>query len=274
MTMSKKWMLNLAFGGSVAVLAACGGAEEAVEETEEVVPEEEVIEEEVPEEETTEEEVEVTEEPIEEGVEPPAMPEPDLEGIPDVVAVVNGEEITREEFEAVYVTQFQQLAMQAQLSGQEIDQAQLKEQLVESLIAQELLVQEAANQNLTASQEEIDATLEELAQQNGLASTEEFLAALEEQGLSAEEVIAQVETQVQLEKLIAQETGDVTPTEAELEELYEELQAQQEQSGGELPPFEEVRPALEDQLILQAEREATQTFVTELRENADVTINL
>src|SRR5699024_1451986 len=34
------------------------------------------------------------------------MPEPDLEGIPDVVAEVNGEEITGDEFESTYQGQF------------------------------------------------------------------------------------------------------------------------------------------------------------------------
>ncbi|AQQ53334.1 SurA N-terminal domain-containing protein [Planococcus lenghuensis] len=271
--MKKKLLLNLALGGSVALLAACGGTEETAEETEEVVAEEEVTEEAV------EEEAEVTEEPAEEGaeeaVEPPAIPEPDLEAIPDVVAVVNGEEITKDEFVTIYTTQFQQAAMQAQLSGQEVDEAQLQQQLVDSLIGQELLIQEAANQDLTASQEEIDATLAEFAEQNGLASTEEFLAALEEQGVSAEEVTSQVETQVKVEKLITAETGEFTPTEAELEELYAQLEEQQAQTGGgELPPFEEIRPALEDQLIVQKEREATQTLVDDLRETAEVTVNL
>ncbi|MDP3894508.1 hypothetical protein, partial [Nocardioides sp.] len=41
---------------------------------------------------------------------------PDLEGIPDVVAEVNGQEVTKDEFVAVYEAQFQQAAMQAQMS--------------------------------------------------------------------------------------------------------------------------------------------------------------
>ncbi|MDS8765667.1 SurA N-terminal domain-containing protein, partial [Streptococcus pneumoniae] len=85
----------------------------------------------------------------------PEMPEPDLEGIPEVVAEVNGEEVSKEEFETAYTGQFQQAAMQAQMSGQEIDQNQLKTQLAESMVGQKLLVQEAENQELTASDEEV-----------------------------------------------------------------------------------------------------------------------
>src|SRR5699024_12343092 len=65
------------------------------------------------------------------------MPEPDLEGIPNIVADVNDGEVTKEDFEATYQQQFQQMAMQAQMSGQnmdEIDQDELKEQTADGLV--------------------------------------------------------------------------------------------------------------------------------------------
>lgn len=256
--MIKKWFLGLSLGVSVAVLAACGGGDEATENTNE--------------EPNTQEEAAAD---TEEGAEQPAMPEPDLSSVPDIVAEVNGEEVTKEEFEAVYAGQFQQAAMQAQMSGQEIDQDQLKEQVTESLIGQELLIQEAGNRGYSASEEEMDKTLTDLAAQNGLESKEQFLTALEEQGMPEEEVMSQLETQVKVNQLIAEETGSIEPTEKELQELYDQAKAQQEQTGGEeLPPFEEVKPQLEEQIKMQKEREATQTLVAELRENADVTVHI
>src|SRR5699024_10439920 len=74
------------------------------------------------------------------------MLEPNLEGIPDIVADVNDGEVTKEDFEATYQQQFQQMAMQAQMSGQnmdEIEQDELKEQTADGLVGQELLMQEA-----------------------------------------------------------------------------------------------------------------------------------
>src|SRR5690625_7341800 len=47
------------------------------------------------------------------------MPEADLEGIPDIVAEINGEEITKDDCESIYEQQFQQQAMQAQMSRSE-----------------------------------------------------------------------------------------------------------------------------------------------------------
>lgn len=238
-------------------LAACGD-DTAEETTSEETPQEEVA---------TDEEGETAEQP--------EMPEPDLEDVPDVVAEVNGEEIAKADFESAYTGQFQQMAMQAQMSGQEVDQAQLKEQVAESLVAQELLVQETENQEITASEEQINTTLEELSQQNGLESSEEFLAALEEQGISEDEVMEQVEAQVKVDQLIASETGEINPTDEELQTFYDEAQAQQEEAGGEeLPAFEEVKAELAEQVRVQKEGEAVQTLVAELREDADVTINL
>lgn len=256
--MIKKWFLGLSLGTSLLVLSACGGADESAEnenaqpETQEQAPS------------------------GEENAAQPEMPEPDLEGIPEVVAQVNGEEVSKEDFEAAYTGQFQQAAMQAQMSGQEIDQDQLKNQLAESMVGQKLLIQEAENQKLAASDEEVNQTLEQLAQQNGLETTDEFLKALDEQGMKEEEVRSQVATQVKVDRLIAESAGDTTPSEEEVEAAYEQIKEQQEQMGSEeeLPAFEELKPDLEEQVKTQKENEATQTLVAELREKADVTINL
>lgn len=256
--MIKKWFLGLSLGTSLLVLSACGGADESAEnenaqpETQEQAPS------------------------GEENAAQPEMPEPDLEGIPEVVAQVNGEEVSKEDFEAAYTGQFQQAAMQAQMSGQEIDQDQLKNQLAESMVGQKLLIQEAENQKLAASDEEVNQTLEQLAQQNGLETTDEFLKALDEQGMKEEEVRSQVATQVKVDQLIAESAGDTTPSNEEVEAAYEQIKEQQEQMGSEeeLPAFEELKPELEEQVKTQKENEATQTLVAELREKADVTINL
>ncbi|WP_236610100.1 SurA N-terminal domain-containing protein [Planococcus halocryophilus] len=132
--MIKKWFLTIVLGGSMVALAACG--DDTAKDTEgEETPQEEVATE-------------------QESGEQPEMPKPDLEGIPEVVAEVNGEKISKEDFESIYTEQFEQMAMQSQMSGQEVDQSQLKEQVADSLVAQELLVQETEKQKLTASEEQ------------------------------------------------------------------------------------------------------------------------
>lgn len=216
------------------------------------------------------------------GAEAPGLqqPEPDLEGIPDVVADVNGEEIDREEFVSAYEEQFQQLAMQAQVSGQPLDQDQLKRQIAESLVGTELLIQEADDRGLTASPGQVDGTLQKLAESNGMESGDQLVGALVEQGMAEDEVMAQLETQVRLDQLLAEEAGDIEPTEDELRELYDQSVAQQEQPAREgeetpqVPAFEEVAPQLEEQITAQKEGEAMQALVDSLREDAEITIHL
>lgn len=211
--------------------------------------------------------------------EQPEMPEPDLDGVPDVVAEVNGQEITKDQFVTAYEGQFQQMAMQAQMTGQEIDQELLKPQVAESLVGTELLIQEADKRGFAASPEQIDSTLQELAEANQMGSGDEVIAALTEQGMSEDDVMSQLETQVEVDQLVAEEAGDTQPAEDELRALYDQIVAQQEQSGGqggggEIPSYEDMKPQLEQQAVAQKEGEATQTLVGELRDGADVSVNL
>ncbi|WP_342388405.1 SurA N-terminal domain-containing protein [Salinicoccus bachuensis] len=269
----KKLLFSLSLGTSIAVLAACGGGDESAENTNEEPETQEEAASGNSDEAASESNGEAAGE--EESAGHPEMPEPDLEDVPDVVAEVNGEEITKEEFEQVYTAQFQQAAMQQQMAGEEVDQDQLKEQVVEGMVSQKLLIQEAGNSDISVPEEEVNETIDQLVEQNGLESQDEFFAALEEQGMSEEEVRSQLETELKANKLIAEEAGDIEPTEEELQTMYDEMTSMQEESGeGEVPSFEEVKPQLEDQVKMTKEGEAAQGLVEELREDADVTIHL
>ncbi|WP_440896672.1 SurA N-terminal domain-containing protein [Amphibacillus sp. Q70] len=251
--MYKKSLLSIAFLLMFSILAACsndGAEEENAEPNPDEVPEQ------------------------------AEMPEPDLEGIPDIVAEVNEEEIAKDEFETNYMAQFQQAALQMQMSGQELDQDQLKQQVVEGMIGQELLTQEANNEGIEASEEEINSIIDDLIEQNGFESEEDLFAVLEEQGTDQEDFMQQVETQAKVDSLIISESSEtLEASEEEIQQLYDQMVEQQEQlnQGGEeqdIPELEEVREGLEDQIIMQKESEVAQELVNRLRENAEISIHL
>ncbi|MEE6280230.1 SurA N-terminal domain-containing protein [Georgenia sunbinii] len=211
--------------------------------------------------------------------EAPEMPEPDLEGLPEVIADVNGVEISRDEFVTTYEGQFQQLVMQAQMSGEELDQDTLKADTADVLVDTQLLIQEAEARDFAASDEDVDATLTELAEANGMATGDEFLAALEAQGMTADTVMAQLTEQVKIDQLYTDEGGDYTPNEDEVRALYDEAIAQQPpaaegQEAPEPPAFDEVRPQLEEQLTQQHQGEVIGELLTQLRESAEINIHL
>ncbi|WP_207173063.1 SurA N-terminal domain-containing protein [Nesterenkonia sp. E16_10] len=215
--------------------------------------------------------------------EQPEMPEADTSDIPEVVAEVNGDELTGEDFTVLYESQFQQMAMQSQMTGEEPDQDQLKEQTLESMIGNELLLQDAEEEGYEASQEEVDAIISDAAESAGMGSSEEFIEAYEEQGMDEEQLTSNAESQVLINQVLEQ--LDVPePSEEELRETYDEAVAAQESAEGaegaegaeeaEIPPFDEVRDDLETQLTDEARSEAAQAHVAELRSDADVQTHL
>jgi|SRR5690625_4989553 len=250
--MKKKWLLSFASLLLVFLLAACNGDDEGSDEN----SNDETKEQETSEDNQSE------------------IPDIDVEDVPEIIAEVNGEEITRDEFMNTYIGRYQQAMMQSQMSGEEVDQVQLKQEVADALIGQQLVIQEAERQGFEASEEEVDETIDELVAQSGAESQEELFEAMEEQDVTEDELISQVEIQVKVEALISSETGDLEPTDEELEELYESYVAELEEIQGEdaeIQSFEDLEPQLEQQSIAQKESEAYLSLVEELEADADIT---
>lgn len=227
------------------------------------------------------------------------MPEPDLEGIPDVVAEVNDEEISKEDFEGVYQQQFQSFVMQAQMSGQEmgdIDQDEIKQDVVENMVGQQLLIQEANAKVSDVSEDEKNKVLDDVAEQSGMEDHDALFDAFKEQGMDKDEVMTQVETQVKVDKLLDKLLEGYEPSEDELKDAYEEVKEQQkaqqeaqkeaEKEAGEnnnneaddeeneLPSYDELKDQLKDQMIADKKNEKTNELVEKLRKDADVKIHI
>ncbi len=210
--------------------------------------------------------------------EQPGAPEPDLEGIPDPVAEVNGEPIGREEFVTAYERQFQSLAAQAQSTGQPLDQDQLKEQTAQNLVGTELLTQEAERRKISASDAAVDREVDRLIKENGLESRADLKPLLKQQDLTLEDLLDQVAIQIQVEKLLATTSpGAGKVSKKEIRDLYDQAKAQQKGAGDQaqaVPPLQQVRSQIVDQIRTQKQGEAAQSLVAKLRKDAEVTINL
>lgn len=205
------------------------------------------------------------------------MPEPNLEDIPDVVAEVNGEEISGDTFSQNYEAQYQQLTMQAQMTGEQPDEAQIKEQALDMMINSELLVSEADEQGFSASDEDVDEYLSTMAEENGMESSDDLVAQFEEQGLDEEQVREDVQKEVKMQQVV--DTLDAEePSDDELQEMYdtqvEQIEAMNEQAEEgqeqEVPDFEELKPQLEEQATMQKENEVVSAHLEELRSDAEI----
>lgn len=258
--MRKKWLASLALVGSLSMMTACGasgnGADGAQQEA-----------------------LPASSSAASGSDAAQAAPKPDLSGVPDVVAQVNGEKISKAEFTKIYESQFQQLAMQAQMTGQPLDQEQLKKQTAEGLVGTKLLIQDAKAKKIQASEKDVNAAMDKIAKANKL-DRKGFLAALQKQGMDEAEVKSQLGTQVRVQELLAEKYGTFTASEKELKAAYKQAREQQAQmpseAGGaaKLPSYKELKPQLKEQLETQKESEASQKLVAELKKTADVKINL
>lgn len=198
-----------------------------------------------------------------------ALPEPDLDGLPEVIVEVDGVEIGREAFVELYERQFEQVAMQVQMTGEEIDQQALREYTAQSMVDTQLLLDEAAERSIEPTEEEVSAVVEQFAASSGM-STDDFFAALEQEGVDRETALAEITDQTALEELYAEEAGELNPSEEELRSRYDAIAEQAGPDAG-LPSFEEARPTLESELQREHENTAVQALVEELRADAEIT---
>ncbi|QZY29113.1 SurA N-terminal domain-containing protein [Nocardioides coralli] len=197
--------------------------------------------------------------------------------VPDVVAEVNGTEIPEADFVEAYRAREQALARQAQASGggEQPGAEQLTDEVVQSLVNEELLSQEAERRGIDPTDQQVEATLTELAGQSGLASAEELVSALEKQGLDSEEIDEQATQQTRFDLLVADEAGEVAASDKEVRALYDQLSQQSGGQGGQqVPPLKQIRPQLEAQVASQKESEAARALLDSLREDAEITLHV
>ena len=201
----------------------------------------------------------------------------DTEALPDPVAEVNGEKISKKDFVAAFEQQRSASQQQAAAGGGPVDEVALRDGVLDALVGSELLEQEGERLGLEASAKEVDAELDTLAEQNGVASSQELLSLLDEQGVTEDQAREEVGRLVVIDKILA-ERGDVKPpTEKELRDYYDQMTGGGDDGAAAtgspegIPAFEDVKDQLEQQLTLQQEDEALTTIVEGLKKDAKVT---
>lgn len=149
--------------------------------------------------------------------------------VADAVAVVNGEPITRAEFDSIVESNIYRYEYQ---SGQEFTPDQrpiLERQVLDGMIMRAVLRQEAANLGIEVEDAEIEETFSRFREQ--FPSDAAYQIALEEEGFTEEEFRAELHRQMLIERLIRSEVYDrITVPEEEIRSFYEENPSYFEQS--------------------------------------------
>ncbi|MGD9017145.1 MAG: peptidylprolyl isomerase [Desulfobacterales bacterium] len=136
----------------------------------------------------------------------------------DTIAAVNGTPITRQTFDSEFQAAMERMAAAGQApSG--IQGMLLRKQVIDSLINEELLVQESNKQGITVSADLINDEIERIKSQ--FPGEEEFNKALEQRQMTGDDLRKKLERRQAIQQLLEKEVpvGE-DPTEADKEKFY------------------------------------------------------
>jgi foldase protein PrsA len=159
----------------------------------------------------------------------------------DAVAVVDGEEIARSDYEAL-ITQakksYKNQKRDFPAAGSQEFQT-LRNQAVQFLVQREQFAQEAESLDVDVTDKAVDARLAQIQKQYFGGDKKKYETQLKEQGITEQQVRNDIRAQIISEKIFAEVTGDVKVTDERIEEHYEKNKAQYSQ-----PESREVRHIL------------------------------
>ncbi len=149
----------------------------------------------------------------------------------DAVAVVDGQEIAKSDYEALIEqarTSYKNQKREFPKAGSEEFQT-LKNQAVQFLIQREQFEQEAENLDVEVTDKQVDARLTQIQKQYFGGDKKKYEAQLKDQGLSEAQVRKDIRAQVVSEKIFENVTRQVKVTDKQIEEYYAKNKAQYSQ---------------------------------------------
>ncbi|MTI96234.1 MAG: hypothetical protein FH749_12285 [Firmicutes bacterium] len=184
---------------------------------------------------------------------------------PGPVAIVNGEEVSRADFDSEFnYSRYQYEHQGIELSDDEL--TELKEVVLEQVVNTVILRQNAVEAGLAVETEAVEQELDAIKQ--NFSSEENFNQALEQEGFTLEEYMQLLEEDLLIQQLYEAKL-DLENIEVSEEELEETLAIYQEQYGDEVE-LEELEEFVIQ--ILKDEKANTKIslFIDELRAESEI----
>jgi len=181
----------------------------------------------------------------------------------EVVMYLNGEEITGDRYNLVY------LQMKAQLFqfGQDVsDQEEIKQLALDALLEQELLQQDAKEKGIEVPEEDVEEELSHIKSEGG----ETFEQYLKEYYFDEESYKTMLSFAMLYEKYIEDQFPNIEVSDAEVKKAYDELKSENE----DIADFEEIKESLRSGLAKQKENEKMQERIDALKEEAELKTNI
>lgn len=187
---------------------------------------------------------------------------------PEVVAVVNGVQVTNKEFQNSYAQVIQVASQQGADVNDASVQAEMESQAIDILINTLLLQNATEEAGYTSSDEEVATEMAALEAQYG--SSEALAQAINENGLTMEGVMTDIRNRLRIDAYLASKIDEslLVVSEAEVQAAYDSFAGSTE----EIPSLEEAYTSIEVQIAAQKRQEAVGVILIDLREKAEIEI--
>lgn len=200
----------------------------------------------------------------------------DISDLPEVVATVNGVDISKADYMATYST------MKSSYDSADIDYATeegiaflnaLKDTTLNSLIQKEVLTQATAEAGIIITEADVLAEIETIKSQ--YATIEEFQGVLDQNNLTEEELLPLFQSEMAMDAFLKSQIEPILVSDAEALKEYESYVEQLKASGTtDIPDYDTVKVPFKEQLVKNIEQEQMLEILNHLVEQSDVIINI
>jgi parvulin-like peptidyl-prolyl isomerase len=188
------------------------------------------------------------------------------------VAIVNDKEILGSDYNSALASAQGQMQQMGQDPTSKEAAEQVKQQTIDSLVGQTLLLQEADKKSYKVSEADINKQLDEIKKQ--FKTEKEFEAALKKSGMDMKTLETQIADEIKLKKYVEKEFPASEITDEEIQKTYDQYAEQGKTTGQEVPKLEEVKTQIEQSLQQQKQQEKLVQQVEELKKNAKIEIKI
>ncbi|MFP7299053.1 SurA N-terminal domain-containing protein [Neobacillus niacini] len=188
------------------------------------------------------------------------------------VAIINDEEVSGSDYNMVLSSLQMQMQQMGQDPTSEEAAKQIKEQTIDSLVGQTLILQEANKKGYQASDDEVEKQIAQMKE--SYKDDNKFEDAMKQAGLDMKTLKNNIAENIQYMKYLEKEIPAGEVTDEEIQAYYDQAVQQGSPDGQELPKLEEVKPQIKQQLEQQKQQEQLTKKVEELKKKADVDIKI
>ncbi len=188
----------------------------------------------------------------------------------DPVATVNGVVLTQSEFDSQYANAIISLKAQGNDVTSTSSVATIRQQVLDSMIANELVMQGIAKANIKASDSDVEKQYQVLLTQAGDA--EKLKAQLTAANLTEAQLRTNIANQLAIQTYLLANinTASTTVTDAEIKKFYDDNTKGQT----DVPALKDVSDQIKQQLTVNKQQALVNDFLVRLRASATIETNL